>query len=688
MPGVEAVLYHVAADGTRYDDCTLHFTSSDNDKNPYYVYEPPEGTDPEHNLVTRISQARSHLAILCEEEDYPYHACSLLIPESDVGRDSIQLEASGPSVWIQACTWKEQLPTTSYMQLSPSTAASQILYIVRPGEAFRIGERDFALQARQARPDQDVQVMSSRPNEVEVELAQENGSASGSQSNRTPETPQLASGPTVLETPVTNRNQHFQQQKARSSSQQASPTPTKLSQMKDRKAESDGRGNDEDTSGGLLKGQQGLASEQSSAGKANPLRNTKESVFAPASVEEDHPLVADANGSSQETASSDCGSSDLNTSRQISPLGPHNTRKRSRSLDIDGELFPAKKTTVELESASYIDEESVPEPTNKRQRRNAGRPSNGMEESQNSMQSTIHVEVPQTAQSLSPAPESYPSPVQADEQLRESLEPDTSAEDVSSTPRSHAKSAEPPSSARSTRSNQPQSGQQSSPNQATRVYFSSSSTVKDSSAYTKFLRQHNVKQVRSIADADVLCSGKGEIKRTANLLLTVLKGNDVVTDQWVIKSAAKKKILDPKGFVPESQARAKEWGTSLADAIARGRRGLKPLEGWTINFTPAAKKELGKSWPELKDLCFAAGAQAVQAMIPKQGPKDTESTVVIAASHEPEQSTLEERDWKMFNKDIVTFSILRGGIDTDSDEFLMDARKTKKGAGRGRKKKA
>ncbi|KAL8917263.1 MAG: hypothetical protein Q9208_008039 [Pyrenodesmia sp. 3 TL-2023] len=687
MPGVEAVLYHVTANGTRYDNCTLHFTSSDNEKNLYYVYEPPEATDPEHYLVTLTPQDRSHSALLCEEEDYPSYVL-FANAESDVGRDSIQLEASGPSVWIQACTWKKQLPATSYMQLSPSNAATQILYIVRPDEAFRIADRDFVLQKRQAPSDQDVQVTSSRPNEVEDELNQENSPASGSQSSSTPKTPRPASGPTVLETPVTNRIQPFSQRKAGSSSQQASSTPTKLSPMKDSKADSDERGNEEDVDSELLKGQQGLVLEQSSAGEANPLRNTEESVFAPASVEEDHPLVADANTSSQTTASSDSGSSDLSTSRQISPLRPRKTRKRSRSPDLDGELFSAKKATLEVECASGIDEERVRGPPNKRQRRNAGRPSNGMEESQNSMQSTIHVEVPQTAQSLSPVPESSSTPVQADESLRKSLESGTSGEHVSSTPRSHAKSAEPPSSVRSTRSNQPQPGQQSSQNQATRVYFSSSSTVKDSPAYTKFLRQHNVKQVKNIADADILCSGKGEIKRTANLLLTVLKGNEVVTDQWVIKSAAGKKILDPKRFVPESQARAKEWGTSLADAIARGRRGLKPFQGWTINFTPAAKKELGKSWPELKDLCFAAGSQAVQAMIPKQGPKDTESTVVIAASHEPEQSTLEERGWKMFSKDIVTFSILRGGIDTYSDEFMMHVTKTKKGVGRGRKKKA
>lgn len=185
----------------------------------------------------------------------------------------------------------------------------------------------------------------------------------------------------------------------------------------------------------------------------------------------------------------------------------------------------------------------------------------------------------------------------------------------------------------------------------------------------------------------MLCLGKGEIKRTSNLLLTVLKGREVVTDQWVIKSAAEKTILDPKGFVPESMARAKEWGTSLADAIARGRRGLKPLEGWTINFTPDAKKELGTSWTELKDLCFAAGVHAVKAMVPKQGPKHDEATVVIAALHEPNLLSLEEIGWRVFNKDIVTFSILRGGIDPDSDEFLVHPTKTKKGGGRGRKKK-
>ncbi|KAI4204865.1 MAG: hypothetical protein LQ346_001530 [Caloplaca aetnensis] len=556
-------------------------------------------------------------------------------------------------------------------------------------EVFKIGEREFVLRARHTPPEQEVQVTSSRPNEIEDESNQKHNQPSGSPTSNPSGTPHAASGPTVLETPVTHRKQLLQQEDGILPSQDSPSTPTKLSAAKNSRINGVEEGSEE-TSDDPFKEQQRSASEIPPTRRARPFEDTDESAFTSVSIKEHRQLVADAKASSQTTGSSNSESSGLNTPRQNSPAQQRNARKRLRGEEFDGKLVPHKKTTVvDLGSASDIAEESAQEPPQKRHRKTVSRLSKGTEESQNSIQSTIHVQLPHTAQSISPVAETSTTPEQADEHLRGSLQSPAPSDEVSSTPHSYIKSAEPPSSTRSTRSTgQLQPLPRASQNQVLRVYFSSSSTVKDSPAYTKFLRQHNVRQVKNIADAEVLCSGKGEIKRTSNLLLTVLKGREVVTDQWVIKSAAEKTVLDPKAFVPESKARAKEWGTSLADAIARGRRGLKPLEGWTINFTPEAKKELGKSWSELKDLCFAAGAHAVKAMVPKQGPKGAEPTVVIAASHEPDQSTLEEMGWRVFNKDIVTFSILRGEIDADSDEFLMHPTKTKKGGGRGRKKKS
>lgn len=76
----------------------------------------------------------------------------------------------------------------------------------------------------------------------------------------------------------------------------------------------------------------------------------------------------------------------------------------------------------------------------------------------------------------------------------------------------------------------------------------------------------------------------------------------------------------------------------------------------------------------------------MHAMIPRKPPSETDSMVVIAASHEPDLSTLEERGWnKVFTKDIITYSVLRGAIDTESDEFVM--KPVKKGNAGGKRKK-
>ncbi|KAL9005601.1 MAG: hypothetical protein Q9188_001649 [Gyalolechia gomerana] len=694
LTSVDAVLYNNQADSTLGNWTILSFSSSEDEPIIYYVYT-EVSTDPPTFHVSPVTGS------------WPFAAKLIL------HKDFVLLEASQPWVSVKTHAWSTRESELSYVQLPVSDRSKNqyVRYFLHPNDSFKIGECHFTLQARHTSLDQEVQVTSSRPDEVDGAVQQQDVQSLSPPSRTRPSTPDAKSGAAVMETPMTDRHQAPLAAvkpfgAGRSITRSPSPTPTKPETL-----------SDEPPNGNPV------------GARESPLEGNPKSQGSGA----EKPL-----GEGYAHSSHGHGPSSIQPSQED---GLRQTRKRSASYnEKGGDYNTGTPIIIDLESAPGIDETSGEDAPRKRQKRSVRSRAvpKGADESQNSVRSTIHVEVPdmdeehgelktdgnpntcptcgraflkagalaqhlkrakgcarrplsltgdgpQQDKSLTPIAESQTHLAPAeDKQLPESPESRPSGENTNSTPPDHPGLSEPPSSNRSTRSTaQGRRGQDLSQDQITRVYYTSSTKVEESTVYTRFLRQHSIKPVKSVAECDIICTGKGELKRTSNLILAILMGKEVVTDQWVIQSAQKHKVLDTADFIPESPAREREWGTSLSAAIDRGRQGLKPLEGWTINFTPSIKKELGKSWSELKEVCLAAGA-AVQAMIPRKSPAETDSTVVIAASHEPDLSTLEERGWKVFTKDIITYSVLRGDIDTSSDEFLM--RPTKKGKAAGKRK--
>lgn len=583
---------------------------------------------------------------------------------SDTSQNSLELEAQCNSVWVESHGWTNESSETRFVRLPSSNAYEHVLRSLAPDEPFRIGDKQYLLQVDQATPLQDVQVMSSRPSTNDADTAI-HGQTSETWSDNRPSTPNPESGTAVLETPIAKRHQD--------------PTdPSKLSNTP--------------IEGGASQEKDDLAVASDNVGfneQANDddASNIIDLESKSALVETGLDVLPNDGSSTQSTESSSHELPHSNVSNEAKANGVNLPEERQTpEARIPAQRSPRKRSASPPEDNDDLDEPVQPVtglaselsavgqdlegPPKKRQRRV---PTVATEESQNSVKSTIHVELPSTRGPSDPSKRLHKNPVQSQESSQSTL----------STPRNQRKPTEPPSSNMSSRATrQGQRGQGSSQDQVTRVVYASSTSVEESTAYTKFLRQHHVKQVKNVKDCDVLCTGKGELKRTSKLLLATLTGKEVVTDQWIIQSAEQNQLLDTAGFVPEDKKRKQEWGTSLADAIERGRQGLKPFEGWTINFTPSAKKELGTSWSELKEICLVAGVTAVHAMIPRKSPEEMDPTIVIAASNEADQATLEERGWRIFTKDIITFSALRGGIDADSDEFLVG----KKGIGSAKKK--
>ncbi|KAL9610509.1 MAG: hypothetical protein Q9167_004794 [Letrouitia subvulpina] len=203
------------------------------------------------------------------------------------------------------------------------------------------------------------------------------------------------------------------------------------------------------------------------------------------------------------------------------------------------------------------------------------------------------------------------------------------------------------------------------------VLFASSTSVDDSPALTSFLAKQNIRSVKSVKDCQVLCVGKNELKRTSNLILAILAGKDVVRDTWIWESAKLGKLLDCSAFLAEDLEQRYEWGTTLAEAIQRGRQGYRPLQGWWFNITRTARKELGKGFDDIKEIALTAGAEGVQNTIPRKSPDQAPCTIVIASAKDTDLHTLQERGWKVFTKELIIMSILRGVLDVDSPEFMV-----------------
>ena len=155
-------------------------------------------------------------------------------------------------------------------------------------------------------------------------------------------------------------------------------------------------------------------------------------------------------------------------------------------------------------------------------------------------------------------------------------------------------------------------------------------------------------------------------------MLAVISGKMVVTEDWVSESVKAKQILDLADFAATDPVREAEWGTSLSEAIARGVEGLKFFTNWSFCFSPAVKKELGNGFAEMKQLCLAAGAQSIQNTLPRRAPSDPCTMVIIATTSDKDLNALHGHGWKVYSKEIITLSILRGTLDLDSDEFLLD----------------
>ena len=362
--------------------------------------------------------------------------------------------------------------------------------------------------------------------------------------------------------------------------------------------------------------------------------------------------------------------------------------KRGLPVSLDGNIEmvdhrDAQKAVTVAESNNV--RSSPPHADSPRSRRQKLQPmpasSSATEETQDSMKSNIVVQDPfaiQIRDVQSAIPIGYPVPGNQPEHSRskagsheqekskvfsDAIYPSSSMRSTKSTPKeeSHSPQSQPP---------------------GIRILFASSTTVDNSKQQMRFLEKQGVKRVSTVSDCTILCVSKSaELKKTSKLIMAVLQGKEVITDDWVARSANEGRLLDMEAFKARDPEREAGWAINLDEAIGRGKQtGSKPFNGWTIAFTSAAKKDAGNSgFADLKEIAACAGAKSCSTVLPKKSPDESPSLLIIGCQAEAPPAAL-KGSWRLFTRDIIGLSCLRGQVDTVSDEFLVtNERETSKG---------
>ena len=219
-----------------------------------------------------------------------------------------------------------------------------------------------------------------------------------------------------------------------------------------------------------------------------------------------------------------------------------------------------------------------------------------------------------------------------------------------------------------------------------KILYSSNSSVSGILNIKNELAKHHVLEVKKVAECDYFCVGVDKkLKKTANLILAVAMGKPIISDVWARKSAQQRLLLNPMKYLARDHEQEAQWGINLEEASKRGEQHLTPLKNKKILITPRVWKDLGSGIEDFKEIAKFAGASLVQVRLPKAS-DSTLFIIIISSDSDPDLSEIRRGGWRCFSKDVITTGVLRGKVDTNSNEFLI-AEPENGQNGRGKKRK-
>jgi hypothetical protein len=132
-------------------------------------------------------------------------------------------------------------------------------------------------------------------------------------------------------------------------------------------------------------------------------------------------------------------------------------------------------------------------------------------------------------------------------------------------------------------------------------------------------------------------------------------------------------LFDPITFIPKDPEHEREWGFDLKAAIVRGRSGLGSLLGATpFYFTRQLKIDLGANFKDFCKIAEVLGAKDMGINLPRNG-STGEMVVVIGVDNDPQAPILRGLGVRLHQKDLLVMGVLRGRIDLESNDFVIEA---------------
>jgi hypothetical protein len=208
------------------------------------------------------------------------------------------------------------------------------------------------------------------------------------------------------------------------------------------------------------------------------------------------------------------------------------------------------------------------------------------------------------------------------------------------------------------------------------VIFSGSTSIQDDRATMAAFERLGGKVGMTVNDATVLCIPEGPVKKTGKLVMAVAKGIDIVTEKWIADSRRLGRFPSLGQYLPHDGVQQRAWRCNLRDAIYRGKKGLTHLlSGTTVYLTKELRRSLGNLEQEISQIAWILGAEAVERRLPALKDKDTLSqtgVLVIGVRNDPQGGLVGRLGQVLFNKDVLTMAALRGRLERDSEEFVIE----------------
>ena len=206
-----------------------------------------------------------------------------------------------------------------------------------------------------------------------------------------------------------------------------------------------------------------------------------------------------------------------------------------------------------------------------------------------------------------------------------------------------------------------------------KIIFSSSTTVDGKNKIMESFRSFGGSVVKSIDKADILCVSSGALKKTTKFISAVASGKNVVDERWLVESHRKGVLLDQDAFVPKDTEHEREWGFDLKVAIERGKAGLIDLlDNVPIYFTRQLELDLGRNFKDFCKIAEMLGAVSMGVTLPTT-PSMGETTVVIGVDNDPQAPEVRMLGLRLRQRDLLVLGVLRGVVDLESDEFVIEA---------------